>query len=116
MRSTPFMPAVAGSLPTALCLISIDPAENRYRFYRISHQRTLWGEDVLIQTWGRLGTDGCSRLRYLDAAEQAQAVMATLLRRRLQHGYHVTASCLADEEHTLTAVTPLGGVAPDAKP
>ena len=83
------LPDVAGSLPGRLCLVSIDPSENRYRFYRLSQQRTLWGEDVLVQTWGRLGTDGQSQLHFLGDAEQVQTAMAKLLRRRLQHGYQV---------------------------
>jgi predicted DNA-binding WGR domain protein len=116
MKDTSSVPAISGSLPATLCLVSIDPATNRYRFYRISHQRTLWDEDVLVQTWGRLGTDGCSRLRYLEAAEQAQAVMATLLRRRLQHGFHVTEPCLVDEETGLRISAAFSGLVPDARP
>jgi len=88
MRTAP-TPLVPDSLPTTLCLVSIDASENRYRFYRISHQRTLWNEDVLVQTWGRLGTDGCSRLCFLQADDDVPTVMAKLLRRRFQHGYRV---------------------------
>jgi predicted DNA-binding WGR domain protein len=83
---TPFL-TVFGSLPATLCLVSVDPAKNRYRFYRISHQRTLWDEEVLVQTWGRIGTDGRSRLCFLEAGEQVETAVAKLLRRRLQHGY-----------------------------
>jgi len=90
MRTAP-TPLVPDSLPTTLCLVSIDPAKNRYRFYRINHQRTLWDEDVLVQTWGRLGTDGRARLCFLETTEQSQAMMAKLLRRRLQHGYYLAA-------------------------
>jgi predicted DNA-binding WGR domain protein len=78
------------SLPPTLCLVSINPTKNRYRFYRMTHQHTLWNEDVLVQTWGRMGTEGRSRLCFLEDADQAQALMAKLLRRRLQHGYAVT--------------------------
>lgn len=77
-----------GPLPATLCLLSIDPDKNRFRFYRISQQRTLWDEDVLVQTWGRLGTDGRSRVCFLDDGELAQAVITKQLRRRLQHGYN----------------------------
>jgi predicted DNA-binding WGR domain protein len=98
MKSTPSLPTVSGPLPPTLCLMSIDPTENRYRFYRLSHQRTLWGEEVLVQTWGRLGTDGRSQLQFLEDAEQVQTAMAKLLRRRLQHGYHVTETSSASAE------------------
>jgi len=91
------MPAHSGPFPTTLCLVSIDPNQNRWRFYRISHQRTLWDEDVLVQTWGRLGTDGCSRLCFLQAGEDVQTVVAKLLRQRFQHGYRLTPA-FADPE------------------
>jgi predicted DNA-binding WGR domain protein len=84
-RTKPF----ARPTPAVLCLVSIDPGKNRYRSYRISQQRTLWGEDVLVQTWGRLGTDGRSRVCFLESAEQAEVLLAKLLRRRLQHGYQL---------------------------
>ncbi len=106
---------LSDSLPTTLCLISINPSENRYRFYRISHQRTLWGEDVLVQTWGRLGTDGQSQLLFLDGGEQVRTAMAKLLRRRLQHGYQVTESCLAHEEPKREASTVFSGLVPNAR-
>jgi predicted DNA-binding WGR domain protein len=83
------MLATFGLLPATHCLVSIDPAKNRHRFYRISRQRTLWDEDVLVQTWGRIGTDGRSRVCFLEDGEPAQIAMAKLLRRRLQHGYQV---------------------------
>jgi len=97
MTDTAFLPAVSGSLPPTLCLVSIDPKKNRYRFYRISHQRTLWDEDVLVQTWGRLGTEGRSRLCFLDDAAQAHTMMAKLLHRRSLHGYRMTPA-FADPE------------------
>jgi predicted DNA-binding WGR domain protein len=77
----------AATLPTTLCLLSIDAAKNRYWFYRINRQRTLWDEDVLVQTWGRIGTHGRSRVCFLGDRELAQTAMTKLLRRQLQHGY-----------------------------
>jgi len=68
----------------ALYLVSIDSLKNRYRFYRMRHQRTLWSEDVLVQTWGRQGTDGRTRVQFLEGREHVQTEMAKLLRRRLQ--------------------------------
>ena len=61
----------SATLPVTLCLVSIDPAKNRYRFYRISQQRTLWNAEVLVQTWGRFGTDGHLRVCFPDTPEQA---------------------------------------------
>ena len=79
------------SYPTAFYLVSIDALKNRYRFYRMRHQQTLWGEDVLVQTWGRQGTDGRTRVQFLKDHEQVQTEMAKLLRRRTQHGYAIVA-------------------------
>ena len=73
----------------AYYLVSIDSLRNRYRFYRMRHQRTLWGEDVLVQTWGRQGTDGRTRVQFLEDREHVRTAMAKLLRRRLQHGYEI---------------------------
>jgi predicted DNA-binding WGR domain protein len=79
----------SATLPTTLCLVSIDAAKNRYRFYRISRQRTLWDEDVLVQSWGRIGTDGRSRICFLNDPGQIQTLLAKLLRQRLQHRYQL---------------------------
>jgi len=76
-------------LPLAGCLTSVDSSRNRYRIYRLMWQPTLWGEDVLVQTWGRLGTDGRSRICFLTDAQQAQTAMTELVRRRFLHGYAI---------------------------
>ena len=34
---------------------SVDPAENRRRFYDLTWQPTLFGEGALVRTWGRQG-------------------------------------------------------------
>ncbi len=69
--------------------VSRDPAENRNRFYLLSWQQTLDGSAALVCTWGRLGTQGRSRI--LCAADQldAQDIVARIIRRRLQRGYQV---------------------------
>jgi hypothetical protein len=40
----------------ALELRSIDPGRRRFRRYRISESRTLFGEPCLIIEWGRIGS------------------------------------------------------------
>ena len=71
--------------------VSRDPAKNRNRFYLLSWQPTLDGPAALMYTWGRLGTRGRSRM--LCAADQPHALdmVARIIRRRLQRGYHVIA-------------------------
>ena len=77
------------SHPAALYLVSVDPLKNRYRFYRMHHQRTLWGEDVLVQTWGRLGTNGRTRVHFVGESAELKTQLVKLVRRRVQHGYQV---------------------------
>ena len=37
---------------------SIDPKQNRYRFYNVGIGSDLWGNVLLIKHWGRIGTRG----------------------------------------------------------
>lgn len=51
-------------------LESIDPSRNRARFYALAWQPTLWGEEALRCTWGRLGTLGRSHVTvYADETQ-----------------------------------------------
>ena len=70
-------------------LVSIDPATNRRRFWRLQWHPTLWEGRVLLCVWGRIGTLG--RVRVLGQADipQEDARVDQLLRRRLRHGYQV---------------------------
>ncbi len=73
----------------ALRLVSIDPATNRARFYTLRRQATLWGDTALLCHWGRLGTAGRTRVLPVADHSSADATIARLVRRRLQHGYQV---------------------------
>ena len=42
--------------------VSLNPAKNRARFYLLSWQISLEGDTALVCTWGRLGTQGRSRV------------------------------------------------------
>ena len=46
----------------AVQLVSIEAEKNRYRFYRIVWQRTVWSEWAIQTTWGRIGGQGRSRM------------------------------------------------------
>jgi predicted DNA-binding WGR domain protein len=72
-----------------LRFVSYDPAQNRARFYLLSWQPALDGRATLVCTWGRIGT--CGRSRVVGTADQlnTQAMIARLIKRRLQRGYHV---------------------------
>ena len=72
-------------------LTSVDPAANRFRVYALSWRPTLWGDFALVQTWGRLGSPGRARTTFFASRPMAQEAIVLLLRRRLRHGYRVTA-------------------------
>ena len=69
---------------------SIDPAENRRRFYDLLWQPTLFGEGALVRSWGRQGQSGTTRATIYADRDAAEAEIRQVVRRRLQHGYTVT--------------------------
>ncbi len=69
---------------------SVDPAENRRRFYDLLWQPTLFGEGALVRSWGRQGQPGTTRATFYPDRTQADAEVRQVVRRRLAHGYHVT--------------------------
>ncbi len=72
-------------------LESIDPDTNRFRFFILQWQPTLWNERALVRIWGRLGTPGQSRLVCSIETEPPTTALHRLLRRRLAHGYAIVA-------------------------
>ncbi len=70
---------------------SVDPAQQRFRFYEFRWQTTLWGGVALVRVWGRLGTPGHARVcEYPDRAAAAPDVERAV-RRRLRRGYRLVA-------------------------
>ena len=70
-------------------LESIDPARNRFRFFTLHWQSTLWDGPALVRTWGRVGTPGRSRVVAVPEGSDPWATVRRVLRRRLRHGYRV---------------------------
>ena len=68
---------------------SIDPEQNRLRFYDLRWQPTLFGEGALMRVWGRQGQPGTVRATVYPDRDHAQAAIRALVRRRLAHGYQV---------------------------
>jgi predicted DNA-binding WGR domain protein len=68
---------------------SCDPDQNRFRFYDLRWQPTLFGEGALVRVWGRQGQPGTTRATvYADRAQAARHIRQ-VVRRRLAHGYQV---------------------------
>lgn len=72
-------------------LESIDPERNRFRFFTLSWQPTLWNSPALVCTWGRVGVPGRSREVLIPDGTDPKEAIRRVLRRRLSHGYVVTA-------------------------
>ena len=82
--------AVAG-FRHAVRLESIDPQRNRFRFFILCWQPTLWDGPALVCSWGRVGRPGRSRVVPVPDGADPQDTIGRVLRRRLRHGYVVTA-------------------------
>jgi len=82
------MPAVVGFQQYAR-FTSIDPDENRRRFYLLSWQPSLFGGGLLVRSWGRVGTSGQSRAAAFADRARAQAAIERLVRRRIRRRYEL---------------------------
>ena len=73
-------------------LVSCTPEHNRQRFYLFSWHPSLYGERVLVCTWGRIGTLGRSRsICFPDGSSTTS--LERLVNRQLKRGYQVTEWC-----------------------
>lgn len=71
-----------------LRLENVDPARNRWRWYVLSVQPTLFGEWSLIREWGRIGNDGGQSDITLYVSEpDALSACHTLKIAKMRRGY-----------------------------
>ena len=70
-------------------LVNVDPDKNRYRFYTLTWQPSLFGGLALVRSWGRIGTSGRSRAIFFADQEGAQKAVEEIMKRRMAHGYAV---------------------------
>jgi predicted DNA-binding WGR domain protein len=75
------------SFPADTDLTSIDPARNRWRFYRVVLQQDLLGGTAVIREWGRLGQPGRIRRDPYPDTAAAETAAAELVRRKEKRGY-----------------------------
>lgn len=69
-------------------LLSINPAANRARYYRVAVEPTLIGNICLTRCWGRIG--GHERRMAPEVFEDWDAAIgeaAKILRKKLRRGY-----------------------------
>jgi predicted DNA-binding WGR domain protein len=73
--------------PQPTCLHKCDPARNQFRFYALSVQPNLFGAWSLIREWGRIGSEGQSRIDLHDSLEAAEQAMRRKVREKRRRGY-----------------------------
>jgi len=73
--------------PMDVHLRCIDPARNKRRFYRMSVQRNLFGEWVLMREWGRIGRAGQLRSEQFGQAAFAMEKLTALIGQKTRRGY-----------------------------
>ena len=89
------MSGVRGKLPGRgregmMHLRSVDPDQNRYRWYSMSLQYTIMGGVDLVCRWGRIGSQGRGIIYPFSDLQEARKGMARIARRRFGHGYSVS--------------------------
>jgi len=75
---------------------SIEPEENRFRFYSLSLGEDLWGEEVLVKRWGRIG--GHKRENYIwpESHHDLMNTIDNIKEDRNNHGYELERGLLSN--------------------
>lgn len=73
---------------TALyCWKSINPKQNRYRYYSLLVQRDLWGQLCVVKRWGRLSGGAREKFTWVGSDDELEALITKVRRQRELHGY-----------------------------
>lgn len=70
-------------------LLRRDLSRNMARFYRLELCRTLFGELVLIQRWGRIGTTGKQSEIIVPDRHAGKVALSRWTRKKLARGYRI---------------------------
>ncbi|PZR88502.1 MAG: polymerase [Stutzerimonas stutzeri] len=70
-----------------IVLDRIDPVQNMQRFYLLSVEPTLWGDQSLVRRWGRIGRRGGCRVKLHSDHASATEALETWLERKRRRGY-----------------------------
>lgn len=65
----------------------IDTTRNMRRFYTLAIQPTLFGGASVIRIWGRIGTNGRSKMETFDSEDDAATASMRLDRDKRRRGY-----------------------------
>ena len=81
---------------------SVDPRENRYRYYRVVEGRTLFGQPCLHFTWGRIGESACHRTEHFEDVSLLECRQREVLAERRRNGYVVFSTHEGDPSMSTT--------------
>ena len=70
-------------------LYSLEPDDNRFRFFVIEQREAPEGRVALVRRWGRVGTQGQLAVDATGAPDAIAQAHEALLARRLKRGYRV---------------------------
>ena len=71
-------------------LESVEPQENRARYYNVLVSPTLWGTWALLSRWGRIGQRARGvRIKEFSTQEEAVQHAGRVVKLRMRHKYSV---------------------------
>ena len=75
---------------------SVKPKENRFRFYSIHLGEDLWGNEMLVKRWGRIG--GRKRENYIwpETHRELVELIDDIKEKRSEHDYQLERGVLAN--------------------
>ncbi|WP_085033700.1 WGR domain-containing protein [Ensifer aridi] len=71
----------------------VDRTRNMARYYMLSIQPTLFGETVVVRSWGRIGKSGGEMSELFETERQAALRFLELAWCKRRRGYRPAASC-----------------------
>ncbi|MDI7861926.1 WGR domain-containing protein [Rhizobiaceae bacterium n13] len=79
------------SQPYHLYVERTDASKNMARHYAMEISETLFGEVCLIRSWGRIGTEGQSKVHHFAREDEAVDRFLELIRQKRARGYRPAA-------------------------
>ncbi|MBP1861523.1 WGR domain-containing protein [Rhizobium herbae] len=73
--------------PYHLYVERVVPEKNMARFYALAVQQTLFGEVLLVRSWGRIGTHGQKKVHVFNEEKHAVGLFLELVRKKRKRGY-----------------------------
>jgi len=75
---------------------SVKPEENRFRFYSLSLGEDLWGEEVLVKRWGRIGGQSYENYIWPESHRELLDLIDDIKERRGEHDYRLVRGVLSN--------------------